>query len=68
MTALLNSICYKAPKPITHYSPSLNEFILKMLQKMREDRHIITDMTNYFSERKVPCSELAIMTHQDQQK
>ena len=67
MTALMNSICYKAPKPITHYSPSLNDFVFKMLQKKKEDRPIITDLINYFSERKVPCSELAIMSQLDQQ-
>ena len=67
MTALLNSICYKAPKPITHYSQSLNEFVFKMLQKKKEYCPIITDLINYFSERKVPCSELAIMSHLDQQ-
>jgi hypothetical protein len=36
-----------------------------MLQKKIEDRPIITDLIEYFAEKKVPCFKMALLTPLD---
>ena len=64
MPALMNSICYKQPKPITHYSSSFNEFVTKMLQKKKEDRPLITYLIESFAD--YPCQKIAVLSPLDQ--
>lgn len=67
LSALMQSILFKTPKPITHYSSSFTEFVFKMLQKKKEDRPIITDLIEYFAEKNVPCfKSLAVLSPLDQ--
>lgn len=55
MQALFKSILYKNPKPIhTCYSPRLQEFIFKMLEKKKNNRPLVVDIIEYFSQ--VPTS------------
>lgn len=50
MQALFKSILYKNPKPIhTCYSPRLQEFIFKMLEKKKNNRPLVVDIIEYFS-------------------
>lgn len=62
----MNSIIFKQPKPITHYSVSFTEFVGRMLNKKKEDRPLITDLVDYFSERKVPCFKTMLITELDE--
>lgn len=49
MQALFKSILYKNPKPIhTCYSPRLQEFIFKMLEKKKNNRPLVIDLIDYF--------------------
>jgi len=51
MQALFKSILYKNPKPIhTCYSPRLQEFIFKMLEKKKNNRPLVVDIIEYFSQ------------------
>lgn len=65
MPVLMHSICYKQPKPITHFSQSFNDFVTKMLQKKKEDRPLITDLIESFAD--YPCHKIAILTPLDQE-
>ncbi len=50
MQSLFKSILYKNPKPInTCYSPKLNEFIFKMLEKKKKNRPLISDLLDFFA-------------------
>jgi serine/threonine protein kinase len=65
MPALMNSICYKQPKPITHYSASFQEIVSKCLMKKKEDRPLISDLMEYFSEKRVPFFKLQTLSPLD---
>lgn len=67
MQALINSIIYKQPKAIPHYSTRFTEFVGQMLMKKKEDRPIITDLIDYFNDRQVPCFKQALLTELDQE-
>jgi serine/threonine protein kinase len=48
--SLFKSIQYKNPKPIhTCYSPKLQEFIFKMLEKKKNNRPLVIDLIDYFN-------------------
>ena len=48
MQNLFKAILYKSPKPIhTCYSPKLNEFILKMLEKNKKNRTLVPDLIDF---------------------
>ena len=51
---LFNSIVYKQPKPITHYSAKFTSFVMAMLHKKKEMRPLITDLIDYFKDKQVP--------------
>lgn len=67
MPALMQAIQFKQPKPIPHYSAQFQEFVFMMLNKKKEDRPIITDLIEYFGEKKVPCFKMAVLSQLDQQ-
>lgn len=51
MQNLFKSILYKNPKPIhTCYSPKLSEFIFKMLEKKKNNRPLVIDLIDCFSQ------------------
>jgi serine/threonine protein kinase len=51
MQSLFKSILYKNPKPIhTCYSPKLQEFIFKMLEKKKNNRPLVIDLIDYFNQ------------------
>jgi len=52
--SLFNTIIYKQPKPLTAYSVKFTDFVKCMLAKKKEDRPIIVDLIDYFSENKIP--------------
>ena len=55
MQNLFKSILYKNPKPIhTCYSPRLSEFIFKMLEKKKNNRPLIIDLIDYFTQQAMP--------------
>ena len=50
MQTLFKSILYKNPKPIhTCYSPRLQDFIFKMLEKKKNNRPLVIDLIDFFS-------------------
>lgn len=52
---LFKSILYKNPKPIhTCYSPRLQEFIFKMLEKKKNNRPLVIDLIDYFNQTPMP--------------
>ena len=53
ITELFNSIVYKNPKPIPHYSNKFCNFVNSMLHKKKEMRPLITDLIDYFKEKQV---------------
>ena len=62
----MQAIVYKQPKPITQYSQTFSDFVGKCLMKKKEDRPIITDLIEYFAERKVSAFRVALLTPLDQ--
>jgi serine/threonine protein kinase len=51
MQALFKSILYKNPKAIhTCYSPRLQDFIFKMLEKKKNNRPLVIDLIDYFNQ------------------
>lgn len=51
LQALFKSILYKNPKPIhTCYSGKLQEFIFGLLQKKKNNRPLVTDLLDFFSQ------------------
>ena len=61
----MTSICHKQPKPITHYSASFQEIVSKCLMKKKEDRPLISDLMEYFSEKRVPFFKLSTLSPLD---
>eukprot|EP00347_Sterkiella_histriomuscorum_P002185 403369139 len=51
MQNLFKSILYKNPKPVhTCYSSKLSEFIFKLLDKKKNNRPLVVDLIDYFSQ------------------
>jgi len=56
MRGLFNSIVYKTPKPITQYSQRFGSFVTRMLHKKKEERPLVVDLIDFFTEQQVPSS------------
>ncbi len=65
MQNLFSSIVYKQQKAIPQYSSAFTEFVSKMLMKKKEDRPIITDVIDYFNEKRVPCAICTVLSPLD---